>query len=76
MITAEPEYIKIILATQFDQFEKGVDSFGPLTMHFVNNDVGPEIRWLFRPLLGTGVFAVDGDLWRYGSNYYFYKFFH
>ncbi|KAF8959382.1 cytochrome P450 [Flammula alnicola] len=48
IITAEPEYIKAILATQFDEFEKG-----------------PEIRYLFHPLLGTGVFAVDGELWKF-----------
>ncbi|XP_006460417.1 cytochrome P450 [Agaricus bisporus var. bisporus H97] len=48
IITSDPECIKIILATQFDHFEKG-----------------PETRWLFKPLLGTGVFAVDGELWRF-----------
>lgn len=48
IITAEPEYIKAILATQFDEFEKGA-----------------EIRHLFEPLLGTGVFAADGELWKY-----------
>ncbi|KAF9475907.1 cytochrome P450 [Pholiota conissans] len=48
IITAEPEYIKSILATQFDEFEKGA-----------------EIRYLFEPLLGTGVFAADGELWKF-----------
>ncbi|KIM42749.1 hypothetical protein M413DRAFT_123126 [Hebeloma cylindrosporum] len=48
IITAEPEHIKAILATQFDDFEKG-----------------PEIRHLFYPLLGTGVFAADGELWKF-----------
>ncbi|PPQ86757.1 hypothetical protein CVT25_012402 [Psilocybe cyanescens] len=45
--TAEPDHIKAILATQFDEFEKG-----------------PETRSLFYPLLGTGVFAADGELWK------------
>jgi hypothetical protein len=44
IITCEPEHIKAILATKFDDFEKG-----------------PEIRHLFYPLLGTGVFAADGQ---------------
>ncbi|KAF9448162.1 cytochrome P450 monooxygenase pc-2 [Macrolepiota fuliginosa MF-IS2] len=48
IITAEPDYIKIILATQFDHFEKGA-----------------ETRWLLQPLLGTGVFAADGELWKF-----------
>ncbi|KXN80905.1 Cytochrome P450 52A3-A [Leucoagaricus sp. SymC.cos] len=48
ILTADPDYIKIILATQFDGFEKG-----------------PETRWLFNPLLGTGVFAADGELWKF-----------
>ncbi|KAF8185162.1 cytochrome P450 [Pholiota molesta] len=48
IITAEPEYIKAILATQFDEFEKGA-----------------EIRYLFEPLLGTGVFAADGEMWKF-----------
>ncbi|KAJ3572591.1 hypothetical protein NP233_g2985 [Leucocoprinus birnbaumii] len=48
VITADPEYIKIILAQQFEHFEKG-----------------PETRWLFNPLLGTGVFAADGELWKF-----------
>lgn len=47
IITSEPDYIKAILATQFDDFEKG-----------------PEIRHVFNPLLGTGVFAADGELWK------------
>ncbi|KAJ6512364.1 cytochrome P450 [Mycena vulgaris] len=46
--TAEPEYLKIILATQFNSFEKGEDT-----------------RAIFGPLLGSGVFAVDGDLWKF-----------
>ncbi|KAF5321751.1 hypothetical protein D9619_001271 [Psilocybe cf. subviscida] len=48
IITSEPDYIKAILATQFDDFEKG-----------------PEIRHVFNPLLGTGVFAADGELWKF-----------
>ncbi|CAA7269194.1 unnamed protein product [Cyclocybe aegerita] len=48
IITAEPEHIKAILATQFDEFEKG-----------------EEFRSVVFPLLGTGVFAVDGNLWKF-----------
>ncbi|KAF9448161.1 cytochrome P450 [Macrolepiota fuliginosa MF-IS2] len=48
IVTADPDYIKIMLATQFDGFEKGA-----------------ETRWLFQPLLGTGVFAADGELWKF-----------
>lgn len=48
IVTAEPEHIKAILATQFDDFEKG-----------------SEIRRRLTPLLGTGVFAADGELWKF-----------
>ncbi|KAJ7732923.1 cytochrome P450 [Mycena maculata] len=44
----EPEYIKIMLATQFNNFEKGEDS-----------------REIFGTLLGLGVFAADGELWKF-----------
>ena len=44
IITCDPEHIKTILTTQFDDFERG-----------------PEIRRLMYPLLGTGVFAADGQ---------------
>ncbi|KAJ6563339.1 cytochrome P450 [Mycena vulgaris] len=43
-ITSEPEYVKIMLATQFSGFEKGEDT-----------------RAIFGPLLGSGVFAADGE---------------
>jgi cytochrome P450 len=48
IITCDPEHIKTILTTQFDDFERG-----------------PEIRHLMHPLLGTGVFAADGELWKF-----------
>ncbi|KAF8206094.1 cytochrome P450 [Mycena galopus ATCC 62051] len=48
IITAEPENIKAILATEFDGFEKGL-----------------EFRSVMEPLLGTGVFAADGDMWKF-----------
>ncbi|KAK0191618.1 cytochrome P450 monooxygenase pc-3 [Armillaria mellea] len=48
ILTTEPEYIKAVLATQFDEFEKG-----------------PTLRDNFHSLLGTGVFASDGDMWKF-----------
>ncbi|KAJ6461725.1 cytochrome P450 [Mycena sanguinolenta] len=48
IMTAEPENIKAILATEFDAFEKG-----------------SEFRGLMEPLLGTGVFAADGEMWKF-----------
>ncbi|KAJ7168966.1 cytochrome P450 [Mycena filopes] len=48
IITAEPENIKAILATEFNSFEKGA-----------------EFRGLMEPLLGTGVFAADGEMWKF-----------
>ncbi|KAF8804608.1 cytochrome P450 [Phlegmacium glaucopus] len=48
MVTAEPEHIKEILATQFEKYEKG-----------------PEFREITHPLLGSGVFAADGELWKF-----------
>ncbi|KAJ6553147.1 cytochrome P450 [Mycena capillaripes] len=48
IMTADPENIKAILATEFNGFEKGA-----------------EFRGLMEPLLGTGVFAADGDMWKF-----------
>ncbi|KAK7044237.1 Protein kinase alk2 [Paramarasmius palmivorus] len=48
IVTCEPEYIKAILATRFEEFEKGEDT-----------------RSAFNSLLGTGVFAADGELWKF-----------
>ncbi|TFK22821.1 cytochrome P450 monooxygenase pc-3 [Coprinopsis marcescibilis] len=50
-ITTDPANIKAILATRFDEFEKG-----------------PELNRVFGVLLGTGVFAADGDLWKFHRN--------
>ncbi|KAK7059904.1 cytochrome P450 [Favolaschia claudopus] len=46
--TCEPEHLKIILATEFNHFEKGEDT-----------------RVIFEPLLGSGIFSADGDLWKF-----------
>ncbi|KAF7291833.1 Glycosyltransferase family 39 protein [Mycena chlorophos] len=48
VITAEPAYIKAILATEFDNYWKG-----PVDEH----------RGI--SLLGTGVFNVDGEMWKF-----------
>ncbi|KAJ7231567.1 cytochrome P450 [Mycena rebaudengoi] len=48
IVTAEPDNIKTILATEFNSFEKG-----------------SEFRVMMEPLLGTGVFAADGDMWKF-----------
>ncbi|KAJ7607751.1 cytochrome P450 [Roridomyces roridus] len=48
IITAEPDNLKAILATDFTSFEKG-----------------EEFQSVLEPLLGTGVFASDGDLWKF-----------
>ena len=44
IITGDPEHIKMILTTQFEDFERG-----------------PEVRQLLYPVLGTGVFAAEGQ---------------
>ncbi|KAF7348800.1 hypothetical protein MVEN_01399700 [Mycena venus] len=46
--TCEPEHLKIILATEFNSFEKGEDT-----------------RVIFEPLLGSGIFSADGELWNF-----------
>jgi cytochrome P450 len=48
VITFEPSHIKALLATQFEDFDKGRDTVTTLNS-----------------LLGSGVFAVDGDLWKF-----------
>ena len=46
LVTSDPDNLKTILATSFDDFEKG-----------------PRLRAAFAPLLGNGIFAVDGKEW-------------
>ncbi|KIK53185.1 hypothetical protein GYMLUDRAFT_49511 [Collybiopsis luxurians FD-317 M1] len=48
VVTFEPNHIKAVLATQFEDFDKGEDAVSTLGS-----------------LLGTGVFAVDGELWKF-----------
>ncbi|EMD30996.1 hypothetical protein CERSUDRAFT_120204 [Gelatoporia subvermispora B] len=48
IITLEPSHLKIILATEFQKYEKG--------------DIW---RRRSQSVLGSGVFAVDGDLWKF-----------
>ncbi|KAJ7614903.1 cytochrome P450 [Roridomyces roridus] len=48
LFTAEPDHLRVILATEFNSFEKG-----------------PEFRDAHEPLLGTGVFAADGEMWKF-----------
>ncbi|KAH8106031.1 cytochrome P450 monooxygenase pc-3 [Cristinia sonorae] len=48
IITCNPEIIKIVLATDFDNYVKGP------VFHYANESV-----------LGSGVFNVDGDLWKF-----------
>ncbi|KAF5387696.1 hypothetical protein D9615_000007 [Tricholomella constricta] len=50
--TAEPDYIKAILATQFDAFEKGKSK-------------RPAFELQMRSFLGTGVFNSDGEMWKF-----------
>ncbi|KAF7301055.1 Glycosyltransferase family 39 protein [Mycena indigotica] len=48
IITSEPQYVKAVLATEFDNYWKGpVDGYRGLS------------------LLGTGVFNVDGEMWKF-----------
>ncbi|TFK72860.1 cytochrome P450 monooxygenase pc-2 [Pluteus cervinus] len=48
IVTMEPSHVKAILATQFDNFQKG-----------------PVLIKSFRPLLGDGIFNVNGDIWKF-----------
>ncbi|KAF7323743.1 hypothetical protein MKEN_00595300 [Mycena kentingensis (nom. inval.)] len=48
IVTTEPEYMKIVLATDFANYEKG-----------------SWLRGCMSSVLGTGVFASDGDMWRF-----------
>ncbi|KAI5895522.1 cytochrome P450 [Schizophyllum commune H4-8] len=48
VFTIAPEHVKAILATQFDDFEKG-----------------KHLCSILYPLLGVGVFASDGDMWKF-----------
>ncbi|KAF8654872.1 hypothetical protein AX16_003333 [Volvariella volvacea WC 439] len=48
IFTTEPGYLKAILATQFEDFDKGVG-----------------MKRIVSTLLGRGVFAEDGEIWRF-----------
>ncbi|KAF7795231.1 hypothetical protein EIP86_006381 [Pleurotus ostreatoroseus] len=65
IFTAEPDYIKRILATEFQNYEKGVvfnvGRFGiNVADVFVLSLLGPNFTFQMRALLGTGVFNSDG----------------
>ncbi|KAJ7573580.1 cytochrome P450 [Mycena floridula] len=46
--TTEPQHVKAILATQFQNFEKGL-----------------ELNKQWKSLMGDGIFATDGDMWKF-----------
>ncbi|TCD70445.1 hypothetical protein EIP91_003526 [Steccherinum ochraceum] len=48
IITCDPDVIKTILATDFDNYVKG-----------------PVFQYANKTVLGSGVFNVDGDLWKF-----------
>ncbi|KAF8894969.1 cytochrome P450 [Mucidula mucida] len=48
LTTISPKHIQVLLATQFDKFEKG-----------------PTFRDVMKPVLGSGIFNADGDMWRF-----------
>ena len=50
-----------MLATQFEEFEKGFLFLSYSSTSIFTVNAGPETRLLFHPLLGTGVFAADGQ---------------
>ena len=62
-MTAEPHHVKAILATQFDDFDKGR---WKSSQYHVDKDrssmttLGPMFYSQFRSLLGEGVFNADG----------------
>ncbi|KAK0190285.1 cytochrome P450 monooxygenase pc-3 [Armillaria mellea] len=66
VITMEPEHIKAILATQFQEFEKGwitlcVSSARSLKMLMKAQSLSQAMG----SLLGAGVFNSDGDMWKF-----------
>lgn len=65
MFTTSPEYIKIVLATDFANYEKGTS---PCPMHAESNhhaSTGEEFNTVVASLLGNGVFSSDGDMWKF-----------
>lgn len=61
--TSEPEYIKAILATMFDSFEKGEKYLATaclFALHILSS--GPKFNAQMQTLLGTGVFNSDGKI--------------
>ncbi|KAI3618141.1 alcohol dehydrogenase [Moniliophthora roreri] len=65
IVTCEPEYIKALLATRFDEFEKGWSLIYSSIAFSDSRVSGETTRTTFSSLLGTGVFAADGELWKF-----------
>ncbi|KAI0775623.1 cytochrome P450 [Trametes elegans] len=56
ILTSEPEYIKTMLATDFNHYEKG---------KHLGQPTGPLLYEQLNTLLGLGVFNSDGEMWRF-----------
>ncbi|KAF9468760.1 cytochrome P450 [Collybia nuda] len=66
IFTTEPEYIKAILATQFEYFEKGRPFMKALLEQIqILYFTGPEFYLQMKSFLGTGVFNSDGEMWKF-----------
>ncbi|KAF7982986.1 hypothetical protein HWV62_24590 [Athelia sp. TMB] len=66
IFTTEPDHIKSILATDFNNFEKGTHP-AQFTVYRARTDhtQGEKFHSGMESLLGTGVFNSDGDMWKF-----------
>ncbi|KAJ7031138.1 cytochrome P450 [Mycena alexandri] len=68
IFTTEPEYIKAILATDFDNYWKGGSTDQILRTKRKRTFSGPNDSRLLQSLLGFGVFNTDDHMWKFHRN--------
>lgn len=64
IVTIEPSHLKTILATDFQKWEKGPSAFVWERAQQLSTTIGEIWRHRAQSVLGSGVFAADGDLWK------------
>ncbi|KAL5494825.1 hypothetical protein ACEPAI_287 [Sanghuangporus weigelae] len=69
IVTMEPEHIKAVLATEFDNFEKGGIVIRNLSVflltYFYFHSIGDQFKIYMQSVLGDGVFNSDGEMWKF-----------
>ncbi|KAJ3569110.1 hypothetical protein NP233_g5265 [Leucocoprinus birnbaumii] len=68
VFTASPEHVKLILATDFENYVKGPhhrSSYAASRLIFLDHKSGTRFQRSMQDVLGVGVFNSDGEMWKF-----------